>query len=75
MEASEFNERLKELSSMTAREEATELFIQEYGFLLRDVSALPGPRYEMAKRMKRLLDHQLEFQMNRWLAASRDQVR
>ena len=73
MEAAMFNQRLRELSAMTARENATELWLNDYAELLDQVRADNDKdrRTSQASRMKTLLMHQAAFLMNQWLHCHR----
>lgn len=73
MNTNEFNEKLKAVAGIVGTDKADTLFMSSYESLLKDVQALPAgiERYQMAARMRKLLDHQLQYETNRWLALSR----
>jgi hypothetical protein len=75
MRAEKFDERLRILSAIVGSFDSDELFIIEYGDLLKDVKADEDPqrRQQHAQRMKKLLMIQAEFLLNAWLAAKRDE--
>jgi len=69
MEANLFNDRLRELSAMTGRENAVELWLSDYSELLDQVRADGDSdrRTSQAGRMRTLMMHQAAFLMNQWL--------
>lgn len=75
MKTDKFDERLRILSAMVGSFSSDELFIIEYGDLLKDIRTDEDQqrRKQHAQRMKKLLMIQAEFLMNAWLAAKRDE--
>ena len=75
METQHFERDLKDLAGFVGSWQSNELFNTEYLALLEQVKVDTDParRYGHAKRMKRLLMLQLEFTMNQWLKADRDE--
>ena len=73
MEAAMFNQRLRELSAMTGREDATELWLDDYSELLEQVRADKDSdrRTSQAKRMQTLIMLEAQFLMNQWLRYNR----
>lgn len=69
MTKAEFDEKLKMVSHVVGNEQAGELFISSYESLLKELKAMPCTleRFEMASRMRRLLDLQMQHEMNLWL--------
>jgi hypothetical protein len=72
MNTENINQRLLELSAMIGSEAATELFNQEYESLHHDIAALPGPRYDLAFRLRRLGYLQQGYLTNEWLKHNRE---
>lgn len=70
----QFNERFQLLSLMVGSDQTDELFNQEYELLLNEIKADSdrSRQQEQAKRMRKLIDHQLQFQMNQWLRLNRE---
>ena len=73
METSTFEERLKKLSAITGQWEHSDAWSREYEAMLNEVKEDrdQARRIGHAMRLLRLLDHQLEFMMNSWVAESR----
>jgi hypothetical protein len=72
MTATDFDNRLRELSAMVASP-ATDLFNAEYERLLIDIKADDADeRYDRAARMRTVLMHQAAFLVTEWFNAKRD---
>jgi len=75
METSTFDERLKALAAITGSWKHSDAWSAEYEQMLKEVKADTdrARRYAQADRLRRLMDHQLEFMLNTWVAESRRQ--
>jgi len=75
METSTFEKRLRKLSSITGQDDHGDEWAEAYKTLLADVKddRDPARRYAHALRLRRLMDHQLEFMMREWLQENRRQ--
>lgn len=73
METQVFEERLKKLSAITGQDDHGDEWSREYEMLLAEVKEDrdPARRFAHALRLRRLMDHQLEFWMNEWLRENR----
>lgn len=73
METSTFEERLKALAAITGEWENSDAWSSEYEAILNEVKedTDQARRIKHAMRLRALMDHQLEFVMNGWVAESR----
>ena len=76
MRTEKFDERLRILSTLVGSFNSDDLFIIEYGDLLKDIRTDEDRqrRAQHALRMRKLLMIQAEFLMNAWLRAKHDVV-
>jgi hypothetical protein len=67
MTEEQFDARLKALASLVGKDETQDQFNEGYEALLDEIQALPGGRFAMAERLRKLCDHQLAYLMNSWI--------
>ena len=59
----DFEQRLRELESMTGQDVSMDLFNLHYEEMLREIQTGPGPRYGRLERMQRLIHRQTAWVM------------
>jgi len=75
MTPGQFDSRLRILASLVGSEKTDDLFNAEYEAMLNEIKADDDKERQLqqAGRMRRLVDHQICFQVNQWLQANRQQ--